>query len=106
MQRLAVRADQIRTLYNQSGPILLANLLNAAVVTATLWTTTSRLVLLVWAGAVALMTAARLELRRRYLRARPSRPQMEKWGTRFVVSSGFGGALWGLAGALFFDPDS
>ncbi|HEY0707718.1 MAG TPA: ATP-binding protein [Polyangia bacterium] len=106
MQGTAVRADQIRTLYDQSGPILLANLLNAAVVTATLWTSTSRPVLLGWAAAVVLLTLGRLVLRRRYLRTRPSRNQMEIWGTRFVVGSLFGGALWGVAGVLFFDPDS
>jgi signal transduction histidine kinase/ActR/RegA family two-component response regulator len=106
MRGPAVRADQIRTLYNQSGPILLANVLNAAVVTATLWPTTSRVLLLSWAVAVALMTLGRIELRRRYLKARPSRTQMEPWGTRFVIGSLLGGSLWGIAGVLFFDPNN
>ncbi|HEY0712529.1 MAG TPA: hypothetical protein VGF45_07640, partial [Polyangia bacterium] len=106
MQGPAVRADLIRTLYDQSGPIVLANLLNAAVVTTTLWSSVSRPLLLSWAAAVVVMTAGRLELRRRYLKTRPSRNQMDAWGTRFVIGSLLGGALWGTAGVLFFDPQS
>jgi signal transduction histidine kinase/ActR/RegA family two-component response regulator len=99
----AVRGAQIRALYDQSRPVLMANLLNAAIVSAVLWNERLRVFLLVWCGLMAAMTVARLELRRRYLRANPDPEQAPRWGRYFVMGSATAGLLWGTAAAALFD---
>jgi signal transduction histidine kinase/CheY-like chemotaxis protein len=104
----AVRADQIRTLYDQSGPVLLANMINCLIVTATLWTAPRQphSFLLGWAGLMAAMTVGRLALRRQYRTGAPSVDEAPRWGRRFVVGSLISGLLWGIGAATFFDAHS
>jgi signal transduction histidine kinase/ActR/RegA family two-component response regulator len=102
----AVLSEQVRTLYSQSVPVLLANVANATIVTAALWESAPRPLLLGWTGLMALMTAARLVLRHRYWRAAPPAEEAERWGRRFVAGSAVAGVLWGAAGATFFDGNT
>ena len=100
----AVRAAQIHTLYDQSGPVLITNVINAVIITITLWHHQPiRTALLVWTGVMTLMSLARLLLRRSYQRANPGPEDAQIWGARFVAGSLVAGLLWGAAGALFFD---
>jgi signal transduction histidine kinase/ActR/RegA family two-component response regulator len=99
----AVRADQIRALYHQSSPVLLANLINTLIVAATLWTDGTRAFLVVWAALVTAMTLVRLALRRQYQRTNPGSDEASKWGRRFVMGSLVAGLLWGVAAATLFD---
>ena len=99
----AVRSEQIRTLYRHSQPVLLANVLVAVVVSATLWTSAPRGLLILWLGLMVVMAAARLELYRRYCRARPTAASAPRWGVYFVVGSAGAGLLWGIAVATLFD---
>src|SRR3954469_14737371 len=101
----AVRADQIRTLYDQSRPVLLANMINCVIVTATLWTAPAQphTFLLTWAGLMAAMTVGRLALRRQYRARAPGVDEAPRWGDRFVVGSLISGLLWGIAAATMFD---
>ncbi len=99
----SVRSEQVRTLYSESVPIMFANLANALIVTATLWSTGPRRLLVGWTGLMLLMTLGRIELRRRYWAAGPGPEQADRWGTRFVIGSFTAGALWGIAGVLFID---
>ena len=103
MSGAAVKSEQIRTLFRQSVPVLLANLIVGAILCVALWTSTPRPQLLAWMGAVALLTLARVELRRRYWRRRPVAADSAPWGRGFMLGSGSAGALWGLACFLFFD---
>jgi signal transduction histidine kinase/ActR/RegA family two-component response regulator len=105
MTRVAVRNEQVRMLYSQSIPVLLANVVNSGIVAAALWVAGPRTLLLGWAGLVALMTLARLELRRRYWRVQPAPEQATRWGARFVAGSAAAGVLWGAGGAVFLDAD-
>jgi signal transduction histidine kinase/CheY-like chemotaxis protein len=105
MSVAAVRSEQVRTLYDQSGPVLLTNVVNAALVSAILWRAGPRPLLLGWTLLMALMAALRLELRRRYRRAAPPPEEAGRWGGRFAIGSAAAGLLWGGAGALFFDVD-
>jgi signal transduction histidine kinase/ActR/RegA family two-component response regulator len=106
MTSSAVRAEQIRTLYQQSGPVLAANLLNAAIVSALLWTVGPQPALVVFLALMAFMTAGRMELACLYWRARPGPDDARRWGRRFAVGSGFAGLLWGTGAALFFADHS
>jgi two-component system cell cycle sensor histidine kinase/response regulator CckA len=100
----AVRAEQIATLYRQSAPVLLSNVLNAVIVSATQWEAASRSFLTWWVLAMALMTAARIGLRHRYWQRRPGPEQAARWGTLSVLGSLSAGILWGTAAAVLFDP--
>ena len=91
-------------LYGHSVTLLLANVANTTIVIVTLWSAGSRAVLVAWWVAVLAVTLARIELRRRYREARPSPSEAPTWGRRFVAASTLSGALWGVGGALVFDP--
>ena len=99
----SVRSEQVRTLYSESVPMLFANLANALIVTATLWSAGPRGLLVGWTGLMLLMTLGRIELRRRYWSANPGPDEAERWGTRFVIGSFTAAVLWGTAGVLFLD---
>ena len=99
----AVQAEQIRTLYSQSLAIVVVNPLNAAIVAAVMWPFANHTSLIVWVAAMSLVTAARAELRRRYLRTSPAPGQHYVWAHRLVWSALAAGLLWGLGGAIFYD---
>jgi signal transduction histidine kinase/ActR/RegA family two-component response regulator len=103
MSNGAVRAEQIRTLYEQSRPVLLANVLNALIVSATLWQAGPRPFLVVWSVTMALMALVRLEVRRRYRLSGPGPERAGRWGAYFVMGSAGAGLLWGAAAAVLFD---
>src|SRR5882757_2824103 len=103
MSGAAVKSEQIRTLFRQSVPVLLANVIVGGIVCLTLWSSGPHARLLAWMCAMAAVTLARVELRRRYWRSRPVAADAAAWGTAFVVGSGLAGLLWGLACFLFFD---
>jgi signal transduction histidine kinase/CheY-like chemotaxis protein len=99
----AVRREQVRTLYDQSRPVLAANVLNAVMVSATLWAAGPRALLLGWCALMIAMALVRLALRRRYRRARPDVSDTPRWARYFVTGSAVAGVLWGAAGVLLFD---
>src|SRR6185436_1253802 len=106
MTEKAVRAEQVKTLYGQSVAVLAANLINAVIVSAVLWRSGPQPLLIAFTALIALMTAARIELRRRYRQAGPGVEDAQRWGRRFVIGSACAGLLWGAAGGLFFDASS
>jgi len=102
--RGAVRAEQIRTLFRQSGGVFAASPINALIVTLVLWQTAPRGPALLWVGAMAAITAGRLWLRWRYLRRPPPPEEAQRWGTYFVIGTTLTGAAWGLGCSALFDP--
>jgi signal transduction histidine kinase/ActR/RegA family two-component response regulator len=105
MSEVAIRSEQVRILYQQGPSLLLANVVNAAVVAGVLWLEAPSSALLIWVGAMALANGLRLVLRRSYLRAKPPPEAAELWGRRFVIGAVTTGALWGLAAFAFYEPD-
>ena len=106
MSGAAVKSEQIRTLYRQSVPVLLANMMIGALVCAALWPSGPRRVLLLWMGFVTALSLARVELRRRFWRRHPLAEDAKRWATAFVLGSGAAGTLWGVASFLFVDSTS
>jgi signal transduction histidine kinase/FixJ family two-component response regulator len=100
----AVRCELIRTLYRQSVGISVVNPLNAAIVAAVLWPSPYPVLLVGWVIAMAAVTVARVVLRSKYLQVLPPPEQTTPWARRFVTGAVASGLLWGLAGALFYDP--
>jgi len=103
MSGVDVIAEQVRTVYRQARVVLLANCVNALVVSALSWNATSHSLLTVWVALMVAVTLARVELTRRYQRSLPAASQARRWGTHFMLGSGASGTLWGFAGYAFID---
>jgi two-component system, cell cycle sensor histidine kinase and response regulator CckA len=101
-----VRSEGIRALFGQTAPILWANVGVAGIVVAVLWEDADHARLLLWLGALTLLTGARAAFQRRYFQAPPDAADVEAWGRRFVLGSTLSGMLWGSIGVLFFEPGS
>jgi signal transduction histidine kinase len=98
------RSEGIRALFGQTGPILWANVMVAAILVATLWNDAAPAHLLAWFAVLSLVTLARTQLHREYQLAVPGAEEIERWGGRFVLASAISGLVWGAASILFFRP--
>jgi signal transduction histidine kinase/CheY-like chemotaxis protein len=96
-----VRAEQVRTLYRQTLPVLAANCVNALIVSAVVGSSVPRSRLIAWLALMGSVSLARAELLRRYRKGAPAPEAAEMWGVRFAVGSAAAGVGWGLAGFLF-----
>lgn len=101
-----VRAEQVRTLFAQSAPVLLANVVNAGIVSLALWSRASHALLLGWFGTMTGMVLVRILMRRQYWSSDERTPaDQEAWGLRFMLGSLSAGLLWGFAGGVLM-PNS
>jgi signal transduction histidine kinase/CheY-like chemotaxis protein len=99
-----VQAEQIRTLYSQSLAIFAVSPVAATIVAAVLWPSGDRRLLTAWVAMMTVVIIVRAALRRRYLRAQPSIEETAIWARRLVWGAFVTGLLWGLGGAMFYDP--
>jgi signal transduction histidine kinase/ActR/RegA family two-component response regulator len=102
----AVRAEQIRTVFRLGAGVISVNPLNAAIVAAVMWSAATAPLLVSWVLAMFVVTVARVRLRRRYLSASPGVGEAPAWGRKFVFGAAAAGLLWGVGGALLYDPSS
>jgi two-component system cell cycle sensor histidine kinase/response regulator CckA len=93
-----VRAEQVRTIYRQSTIVLLANCINATILSVALWGNGARPLLVLWTSLMVLMALVRAGLHRQYRRSTPPPSEARRWGARFVAGSAAAGLLWGAAG--------
>jgi PAS domain S-box-containing protein len=100
-----VRAEQLRTLYRQSAPVLLANVVNASIVSIALWSSAPHGLLIGWTSSIALMAVARIRMHRAYWARERTPSEQARWGARFTAGSLTAGLLWGFAGGVLM-PDS
>lgn len=100
----AVQAEQIRTLYSQSLAIFAVSPLAASIVAVVLWPTADRRLLIGWVTAMTAVISVRALLRRRYFRAQPSAQFTATWARRLVWGALLTGLVWGVGGALLYDP--
>jgi PAS domain S-box-containing protein len=101
-----VAAEQIRAQHLNGTPVLVANAANAIILSAVLWHSIEPVHLFVWASVMLLVSGVRWVGFRRYGRLPPAPEQAGAWGRAFVAGSLASGVLWGVAGVLFFAPDS
>src|ERR1700704_4811018 len=78
-----VRAEQVRTLYRQSAPVLLANVVNAVILSLVLWTRVRHDHLIAWTTVMAVMAFVRVRMRQRYWASDWTATEQETWGARF-----------------------
>jgi signal transduction histidine kinase/CheY-like chemotaxis protein len=100
----AVQAEQIRTHYSQSLAIFAVSPLTATIVAVVLWPSADRRLLIVWVATMIVVVIVRAAVRQQYLRAQPAADETPTWARRLVWGSFFTGLVWGLGGALFYDP--
>jgi len=102
----AVYAERVLTLYRQNVWIMAVNPLNTAIVAGVLWNAANRRLLAGWVAAMVAVTIARVIVRNRYLHRLPPVEATSLWARRFVAGATAAGMLWGLGGALFYDPQA
>ena len=104
--RQEIRAAQVRLLFEQLPSGLLATVVNAAILTAILWSNVSQSLLAGWLLSVLLLALGREVHRRTYLNRNPAGDESQRWGRQFLCGVAANGALWGAAGYLFFTAES
>jgi signal transduction histidine kinase len=101
-----VRAAQIRLLFEQLPSAVFATVVNAAILTAVLWSDVSRPLLTGWMVLILLLALVRHGHRRAYFRRIPSATESQRWGRQYLYAVATNGVLWGTAGFLFFTAQS
>jgi signal transduction histidine kinase len=104
--RQEIRAAQVRLLFEQLPSGLLATVVNAAILTAILWSNVAQSLLAGWLLSVLLLALGREVHRRTYLNRNPAGNESQRWGRQFLCGVAANGALWGAAGYLFFTAES
>lgn len=92
---------QIRLLYDHLPFILWGNIIASSGLAIVLQSVGQHGIPLAWAGAVYLLSFARLLVLRAFLNNR-TRFDTRAWARIFVLLSGTSGSLWGLGGVLLF----
>jgi len=97
--RAFIEDAQVRTLYHQLSPGLVANLVLATVVAWSLRSAASARLLLAWVLGLLAVSLARWALLRAYARRRPG-SAAARWRRLFIAGSSASAALWGVSGWL------
>jgi len=103
---MRVCAEQIRHIYNQTPTFVPAVFVGAVFTIAMLWPATSPVVAITWCAWIWFVYAIFWEMCRRWKKARPDDAAMQAWARPFIVMAWVATASWGMAGVLFFHPES
>ncbi len=101
----AILQEQVRLLYHQVLPGLLASLFNGTVVVLVLWSVQPPSQLLTWWSVLTLLTLARAYGLIRYRRDAQVEAHTRLWLWRFAIGAFAVGACWGAAGTILFPAD-
>ncbi len=101
----AILHEQVRLLYHQALPGLLASLFNGTVVVLVLWPIQPASRLLTWWSVLTLITLARAYSVIRYRRDTQVAAHTRSWLWRFALGAFAVGACWGAAGTVLFPAD-
>jgi signal transduction histidine kinase len=97
-----IRSAQVRLLYEQLPPALLATIVNATILIAILWSVIFPGALAGWWAVVLATALSRYRQRRSYLGSASADRDAPDWERRYLYGVAANGALWGLAGFAFF----
>jgi signal transduction histidine kinase len=98
---IRVLNEQVKALYAKGLLALVTNIINSAVLTATLWNHASRHQVLVWFAVMCAVVSIRLLGWRLHDRAGREPYNARRWARDWVVGAAVTGALWGAAGISF-----
>jgi signal transduction histidine kinase/CheY-like chemotaxis protein len=99
---IAVRTEQLHAVFRQLPISFAVNLVNAALTAIVLSTIGAPRASLVWFSFVALVTAVRWVLWRRYRRSQSGSEHDLLWSRLAVCGSVLAGSCWGFGGMLLF----
>ena len=94
-----LRIELIKTLYTQQPTVLIASILNAAIVTFVVWDVVPRPWPALWLALICAVALAQVALWR-YRR----QPEFEDSASLLVAAALAHGIVWGAAGVMFFTP--
>lgn len=106
-----VYLEQVRMLYDGAATALLANVVNASILTYLLWDAIDHSLLEAWLTAMVLLQLGRFALTRTYRKAthQPDRsttigriPVTTRWDRWYLAGVAASGLVWGLAGYWLF----
>ena len=98
-----VEGELTRLLFRSAGFGLFSNFVLALVLAAGLWSHYPARTLLLWLGAVLLVSGLRVGLHFQFSRRPREDTELVVWRRRFTYGLVVSGALWGFTGWLFFD---
>lgn len=101
-----VTAQAVAFLYHTLPGVIVSITLMPVAMVAVMWARVDRGVLIGWCTAAFAVTAWRLTLNRMYVRCAPAPSEAARWGRRYTITALASGLAWGVAGMLFFVPDS
>jgi PAS domain S-box-containing protein len=96
-----VQAEQIRQLYAQTHPGLIAAIVLAMIIGFSLRNLVPHLYLILWVFSYMVVQIPRQLLIRRFFRACPDDEATLTWGRWFAIGTAASGVIWGLAGFIF-----
>jgi diguanylate cyclase (GGDEF)-like protein len=100
----AVKAEQIRLLYQQGATTQILGILTAIIGITVFWQVADHAMLALWLGAHVVVSVIRLTLNRKFTTsAIVEQDAIEKWGTTYVIGTFISGLIWASL-SLFFDP--
>lgn len=99
-----LRAEMVTVLCRQAPPVFWGNYVVSGLVALLLWRYADKSLLLVWLGAIFIITTLRLILTRRYMRRIPPARAARRWGWGFTLLAGISGVAWGALSLLFLSP--
>ena len=101
----AVGAELVKVLYRQKSTVLIATILNAAIVTFVVWGVAPHPWPMVWLILILTLSMGRVVLLSGFRWPRDAKFKPEIWARLFTASAAANGALWGAAAVLFFTPE-
>ncbi|MBU1777333.1 MAG: HAMP domain-containing histidine kinase, partial [Gammaproteobacteria bacterium] len=105
-QTVQVTAQAIDFLYDNVNMVLYGILLMPIAMVFVMWGRIDHALLLLWSAVVIGIVLVRLLLVRAYKRRDPVPGDAPRWGRYFTLTALANGLAWGLAGMVFFSPDS
>ena len=95
-----IYAEQVRLLFEQLPPALLATTLVGCLFVYVMWSYVPRPWLVVWGICLAAVTFSREWVRRAYFKAQPPAAEAGHWVRRCLAGVVLSGAMWGVAGVF------
>lgn len=101
-----ILAGVIASVYRQVPQSVLGSTVGGFAIVASFWQTQNQNLLIAWFIAMLVESLLRLRVARAFSRATDTVTRVKAWSRRWVALSATAGSLWGIAGVLFFAPDT